>query len=157
MSVRRANDANTALAPRLALVLGAGMAVEPTGVKNSSLKESQERQAESQRRRDRVRLARQGGVTKYPHAPEGHYEPVEPPPAPTDEELWLAAMGSWSVERLERFATDVQQRLAEKKMYQHMHGRRMTVTSMDKVYALKRQGRTLYGFGDKGDKPPPTP
>jgi len=27
------------------------------------------------------------------------------------------------------------------------HGRRKTVTSMDIVYALKRQGRTLYGFG----------
>mgnify|MGYP006273244753 CR=1 FL=1 len=25
--------------------------------------------------------------------------------------------------------------------------RRKTVTSMDVVYALKRQGRTLYGFG----------
>ena len=27
------------------------------------------------------------------------------------------------------------------------HGRRKTVTSMDVVYALKRQGRTIYGFG----------
>lgn len=27
------------------------------------------------------------------------------------------------------------------------HGRRKTVTSMDVVHALKRQGRTLYGFG----------
>ena len=27
------------------------------------------------------------------------------------------------------------------------HARRRTVTSMDVVYALKRQGRTLYGFG----------
>ena len=27
------------------------------------------------------------------------------------------------------------------------HSRRMTVTAMDVVYALKRQGRTLYGFG----------
>ena len=27
------------------------------------------------------------------------------------------------------------------------HARRKTVTSMDVVYALKRQGRTLYGFG----------
>ena len=27
------------------------------------------------------------------------------------------------------------------------HGRRMTVTAFDVVYALKRQGRTLYGFG----------
>ena len=27
------------------------------------------------------------------------------------------------------------------------HARRMTVTPMDVVYALKRQGRTLYGFG----------
>jgi len=27
------------------------------------------------------------------------------------------------------------------------HARRKTVTSMDIVYALKRQGRTLYGFG----------
>jgi histone H4 len=27
------------------------------------------------------------------------------------------------------------------------HGRRKTVTVMDVVYALKRQGRTLYGFG----------
>jgi histone H4 len=27
------------------------------------------------------------------------------------------------------------------------HGRRKTVTAMDVVYALKRQGRTLYGFG----------
>ena len=27
------------------------------------------------------------------------------------------------------------------------HARRKTVTSMDVVYSLKRQGRTLYGFG----------
>ncbi len=27
------------------------------------------------------------------------------------------------------------------------HARRMTVTSMDIVYALKRRGRTLYGYG----------
>ena len=28
-----------------------------------------------------------------------------------------------------------------------VHARRKTVTAMDVVYALKRQGRTLYGFG----------
>ena len=28
------------------------------------------------------------------------------------------------------------------------HSRRKTVTAMDVVFALKRQGRTLYGFGD---------
>eukprot|EP00977_Amphora_coffeiformis_P025958 scaffold23287_cov175-Amphora_coffeaeformis.AAC.11 len=28
------------------------------------------------------------------------------------------------------------------------HARRKTVTAMDVVYALKRQGKTLYGFGD---------
>ena len=28
-----------------------------------------------------------------------------------------------------------------------MHARRNTVTVMDVLYALKRQGRTLYGFG----------
>ena len=27
------------------------------------------------------------------------------------------------------------------------HARRKTVTAMDIVYALKRRGRTLYGFG----------
>ncbi|KAG5182269.1 histone cluster 1, H4d [Tribonema minus] len=27
------------------------------------------------------------------------------------------------------------------------YSRRATVTSMDVIYALKRQGRTLYGFG----------
>jgi histone H4 len=27
------------------------------------------------------------------------------------------------------------------------HTKRMSVTAMDVVYALKRQGRTLYGFG----------
>jgi len=27
------------------------------------------------------------------------------------------------------------------------HARRKTLTSLDVVYALKRQGRTLYGFG----------
>ena len=27
------------------------------------------------------------------------------------------------------------------------HGRRKTVTALDVVYALKRQGKTLYGFG----------
>ncbi|XWS28862.1 hypothetical protein CRYUN_Cryun25bG0108000 [Craigia yunnanensis] len=30
------------------------------------------------------------------------------------------------------------------------HARRKTVTAMDVVYALKRQGRTLYGFGVAG-------
>ncbi|CAK9164476.1 unnamed protein product [Ilex paraguariensis] len=29
------------------------------------------------------------------------------------------------------------------------HARRKTVTAMDVVYALKRQGRTLYGFGER--------
>ena len=28
------------------------------------------------------------------------------------------------------------------------HARRKTVTAMDIVYALKRRGRTLYGFDD---------
>ena len=28
------------------------------------------------------------------------------------------------------------------------HAKRKTVTSLDVVYALKRQGRILYGFGD---------
>ena len=28
-----------------------------------------------------------------------------------------------------------------------VHAKRKTVTAMDVVYALKRQGRTLYGFG----------
>ncbi|KAM3186967.1 hypothetical protein ACTXT7_003259 [Hymenolepis weldensis] len=28
------------------------------------------------------------------------------------------------------------------------HAKRKTVTAMDVVYKLKRQGRTLYGFGD---------
>ncbi|WIA37989.1 hypothetical protein OEZ86_001363 [Tetradesmus obliquus] len=32
------------------------------------------------------------------------------------------------------------------------HARRKTVTAMDVVYALKRQGRTLYGFGGAGCK-----
>lgn len=27
------------------------------------------------------------------------------------------------------------------------HARRKTVTALDVIYALKRQGRTLYGFG----------
>ncbi|MGH0180577.1 UNVERIFIED_CONTAM: hypothetical protein FKN15_004658 [Acipenser sinensis] len=30
------------------------------------------------------------------------------------------------------------------------HAKRKTVTAMDVVYALKRQGRTLYGFGVRG-------
>ena len=29
----------------------------------------------------------------------------------------------------------------------NLHAKRKTVTSLDVVYALKRQGRTLYGFG----------
>ncbi|XP_016852795.1 uncharacterized protein LOC100557451 [Anolis carolinensis] len=35
------------------------------------------------------------------------------------------------------------------------HAKRKTVTAMDVVYALKRQGRTLYGFG--GSKSAPAP
>lgn len=31
------------------------------------------------------------------------------------------------------------------------HARRKTVTAMDVLHALKRQGRTLYGFGDTQD------
>ena len=34
------------------------------------------------------------------------------------------------------------------------HARRRTVTAMDVVYALKRQGRTLYGFGGQTIPPP---
>ncbi|KAK2828049.1 hypothetical protein Q5P01_019083 [Channa striata] len=40
------------------------------------------------------------------------------------------------------------------------HAKRKTVTAMDVVYALKRQGRTLYGFGDcssSGSKTTQTP
>ena len=37
--------------------------------------------------------------------------------------------------------------IREKVQYRE-HARRMTVTDMDVVYALKRQGRTLYGFGE---------
>ncbi|XP_044303628.1 histone H3-like [Varanus komodoensis] len=33
------------------------------------------------------------------------------------------------------------------------HAKRKTVTAMDVVYALKRQGRTLYGFGGPGRQP----
>ncbi|XP_044950596.1 uncharacterized protein LOC123400672 [Hordeum vulgare subsp. vulgare] len=33
------------------------------------------------------------------------------------------------------------------------HARRKTVTAMDVVYALKRQGRTLYGFGAQHNSP----
>ncbi|XP_055843209.1 uncharacterized protein LOC129910163 [Episyrphus balteatus] len=36
------------------------------------------------------------------------------------------------------------------------HAKRKTVTAMDVVYALKRQGRTLYGFGVKLKMPPKT-
>lgn len=33
------------------------------------------------------------------------------------------------------------------------HAKRKTVTAMDVVYALKRQGRTLYGFGGWSSRP----
>ncbi|CAK8691964.1 unnamed protein product [Clavelina lepadiformis] len=33
------------------------------------------------------------------------------------------------------------------------HAKRKTVTALDVVYALKRQGRTLYGFGEKWHEP----
>ena len=33
------------------------------------------------------------------------------------------------------------------------HAKRTTVTSLDVIYAVKRQGRPLYGFG--ADAPPP--
>ena len=36
--------------------------------------------------------------------------------------------------------------LAKSSVYSE-HAKRKTVTAMDVVYALKRQGRTLYGFG----------
>ena len=46
---------------------------------------------------------------------------------------------------------DVLKRFLEKLITDAMtymeHGRRKTVTSLDVVYALKRQGKTLYGFG----------
>ncbi|KAK2828010.1 hypothetical protein Q5P01_019044 [Channa striata] len=35
------------------------------------------------------------------------------------------------------------------------HAKRKTVTAMDVVYALKRQGRTLYGFGESATMPEP--
>ena len=34
------------------------------------------------------------------------------------------------------------------------HAKRKTVTAMDVVYALKRRGRTLYGFGGKTAEKP---
>ncbi|XP_019490028.1 PREDICTED: uncharacterized protein LOC109378025 [Hipposideros armiger] len=37
------------------------------------------------------------------------------------------------------------------------HAKRKTVTAMDVVYALKRQGRTLYGFGGWAQPPFPVP
>ena len=36
---------------------------------------------------------------------------------------------------------------SQQKLTLKQHAKRKTVTSLDVVYALKRQGRTLYGFG----------
>ena len=42
--------------------------------------------------------------------------------------------------------TDLKQVIRDAVTYTE-HAKRKTVTSLDVVYALKRQGRTLYGFG----------
>ena len=144
MSVRHVSgvDATLPQPSRLALVLGAGMTVEPTGVKREVAGKEVVDSAARQRQRDRARLARRAGVTKYPHAPAGHYDEVEPPPPPAKEATWLAEMDGWSTARMQSFAEEIMRKVALRQ-----HDRRMTVTPMDEVYRLRRQGRTIHGFG----------
>ena len=44
------------------------------------------------------------------------------------------------------FITDASQVIRDSVTYTE-HAKRKTVTALDVVYALKRSGRTLYGFG----------
>ena len=46
-----------------------------------------------------------------------------------------------------RFNSSLPQNVIRDSVTYTEHARRKTVTALDVVYALKRQGKTLYGFG----------
>jgi len=65
--------------------------------------------------------------------------------------VWLAEVvwsvsRVWSTRRLAAFSLFLENVIRDAVTYTE-HAKRKTVTAMDVVYALKRQGRTLYGFG----------
>ena len=60
-------------------------------------------------------------------------------------------MPTWSRSRLtikcEKFVKIILENVIRDALAYCEQAKRKTVTTMDVVYALKRQGRTLYGFG----------
>jgi len=58
---------------------------------------------------------------------------------PSDYATWLTFVDTLNTQRFAKMPLPTS-------MFAN-HKQRKTVTSLDVVYALKRQGRTLYGFG----------
>jgi histone H3/H4 len=56
--------------------------------------------------------------------------------------MCVGALSAWSF----RIADSQRQVIRDSVTYTE-HAKRKTVTALDVVYALKRSGRTLYGFG----------
>ena len=134
---------------RLSLVLGAGQEADATGVKKA--------------RGDPFKKESRKNA-KYDHL-------LRALKAKTTEQHVLEEMEGWDLARVQRFQEAIKsievakiveeerQKLLLKESIEKYapHVRdavtytqgatRKTVTSMDVVYALKRQGRTLYGFG----------
>ena len=54
---------------------------------------------------------------------------------------------SYGAKRVKRTSKEVIENVVRDAVVYTEHARRKTVTAMDVVYALKRQGRSLYGFG----------
>ncbi len=75
---------------------------------------------------------------------------AELPLAPIDRLVRKAGAGRVSAEAAEALRDilqDVAVQVGKVAVDFAKHAKRKTVTAMDVVYALKRQGRTLYGFG----------
>merc|ERR1712037_474832 len=84
--------------------------------------------------------AQEGPSRQHP----GHHQARHSPPCPprrSQAHLWAHLRGDSRV--LKVFLENV---IRDAVTYTE-HAKRKTVTAMDVVYALKRQGRTLYGFG----------
>ena len=54
---------------------------------------------------------------------------------------------SYGAKRVKRTSKEVILGITKPAVVYTEHAKRKTVTAMDVVYALKRQGRSLYGFG----------
>jgi histone H4 len=86
------------------------------------------------------------GVLKVGSRLKGAWRGAQPAPLRTPGILHLAAPPHPTCHRPPFHQVFLENVIRDAVTYTE-HARRKTVTALDVVYALKRQGRTLYGFG----------